>query len=388
MSHLIGDTSVTQNPNPKKQPIIMRTTTIFALACLTVSQAAFAQVYTTPAGYTTVQCKANSDTIVGLPLRQSSAYSGTLSAAPDTASVPGSAVLSLSGTPGFTVNAYANSYYVKFANTEPTPAAGDGQWFTITANTAGTLTVDLNGGTIAAVSGARLEVLKFWTLNELFPLARSTTSAATTGTAIVATADVDEIMTQVLIPNISGVGINLAPTNTYFLMSGSGWKRFGSSIGTDFGNTFLWPDVYFIIRNPSAVGASTNYTVSGECEMGKMVIPLSTRIAGQQDNFVGIPRGVDVTLNQLNLGGTSSFVTTTDVDDIQDQLMVFNNASAVQNRAPSATYYYYNGAWRKFGQSAASNFGTDVISVGSGFMIRKAPTNDGATHFWINAANY
>jgi hypothetical protein len=29
----------------------MRTTTIFALACLTVSQAAFAQVYTTPAGY-------------------------------------------------------------------------------------------------------------------------------------------------------------------------------------------------------------------------------------------------------------------------------------------------------------------------------------------------
>jgi uncharacterized protein (TIGR02597 family) len=195
-------------------------------------------------------------------------------------------------------------------------------------------------------------------------------------------------MTQVLIPNISGVGINLAPTNTYFLMNGSGWKRFGSSIATDFGNTYLWPDVYFIIRNPNAVGASTQYIVTGECEMGKMMLPLSTRIAGQQDNFVGIPRGVDVTLNQLNLGGTSSFVSTTDVDEIKDQLMVFNNASAVQNRAPSATYYYYNGVWRKFGQSAASNFGTDVISVGTGFMIRKAQTNDGATHFWINAANY
>ena len=74
-----------------------------------------APVFTSPVGYVSISCPANSDTIVGLPLRTTSAYSGALSANPVSAS--GSATLSLAGSPAFTANEFAGAYYVKFKDT-------------------------------------------------------------------------------------------------------------------------------------------------------------------------------------------------------------------------------------------------------------------------------
>lgn len=346
-------------------------------------------VATNPVGYMSITCLPSSDTIVGLPLRQNAAFSGTLSADPDTTTTPGSAILTLSGTPGLTVNAYANQYYVKFADTTPTPAAGDGQWFSITANAAGSITVNLNGGTIAALAGARLEVLKFWTLAELFNPADCTTLATTTGNAIVASTStlLSGRRTEVLYPNLTTAGINLSSSATYYVHSGI-WKKAGSG-DTNFGATQLWPDVYFAIRQPSTVTSATVYTITGEVEVGDFCIPLGTQISVGQDNFISLTRPIDVTLDDLNLGGTSAFVSSTStlLSGRRDQLLVFNNSVAARNRSASATYYYHGGMWKKT-DTGDTNMGSTVIPAGTGFIIRKYRTLTGETVIWKNSPTY
>lgn len=111
--------------------------------------------------------------------------------------------------------------------------------------------------------------------------------------------------------------------------------------------------------------------------------------SGQQDNVIAIPRPVDVSLNDLNLGGTTAFVSSTGTlsPDRKDELLVFDNAQALRNKAPSATYFYYNGAWRAQSDVTA-DAGTDIIPKGAGFIIRKAQTVVGATHMWKNTPSY
>jgi uncharacterized protein (TIGR02597 family) len=340
--------------------------------------------YTTPVGYVSQACLANSDTIVGTPLRQSAAAAGALSVVPDTATVVGSAVLTLAGSPSLVESSFANTHYVKF-----TSGASLGKWFPVTANTDSSLTVNLDGAVLSAAEGDSVEVVKFWTLNELFPPAVATTDPTTTGGAIVASTSTLAAgrRTQILIPNFTASGTNLAPATTYYIHSGL-WKKQGQA-NTDFGNDQLWPDAYFIIRHPAAVTSPTTYVVTGEVDTRDFGVNLATQAAVAQDNFIGLPRPVDTALNDLNLGGTSAFVSSTSAlaAGRRDQLLVFNNAVSGTNKAPAVTYYYHLGIWKKQGQSN-TDFGTDVIPAGAGFLVRKYQSGTGATAVWNNDPAY
>ena len=365
----------------------MKSLSILGFTALATAGLALGQAVTTPVGYVTIECKASSDTIVGVPMRQYSAYAGTLDGAPVVSN--GLATLTLSGAPELAADAFANTHYVKFKNTLPTPAAGDGQWFVITTNTADTLTVDLNGATIDAVSGAALEVLKFWTLNELFNPADSTTDAATTKNAIVASTSqlTTGRRTQILIPNYTAAGTNASASSIFYVNAGI-WKQSGMG-SADYGSFQLLPDSYFIIRNPSQVTGSTFYTSTGEVESGCMGLFLSTLASASQDNYVSLPRPVDVKLRDLNLGGTSSFMPSTGTLTTQrrDQLFVYNNAATGFNKSASAIYYYHDNMWKKSGQGN-TDFGDDVIPAGSGFVIRKYKSGNGASVSWLNTSSY
>lgn len=355
------------------------------LAAASVGMAYGAETaYTTPVGYVTQVAAANSDTIVGLPLRKATVAAGALSAAPDTSTTPGSAILALSGTPGFTVNAYANAYYAKFKT-----GAAAGKWFVVTSNTASGLTVNLNGATLTAAAADTLEVIKFWTLNELIDPATATTDPLTTPNAVVASTNTlaGGRRTQILIPNLSAPGINLAPATSYFVHGGL-WKKPGQG-DTSFGGDMLWPDTYFVIRNPSAVTAATKYTIAGEVVPNAFDFGLRTRVAGQQDNALALPRPIDVSLTGLGLGGTSGFVSSTNTlaGGRRDLVLVYDNAVAAQNKAPSASYFYHNGLWKKPGQGD-TDFGADVIKAGSGIVIRKYQSAAGATDTWHNLPTY
>lgn len=335
---------------------------------------------TTPVGYTTISCLPGSDTIVSLPLRVSASAAGALTSVPSIGSEQ--AVLTVSGA---SFGSFGGTHYVKFKNS----AAAEGKWFPVISNTADALTVDLNGNSLSAAIGDKIEILKFWTLSELFDPATATTSATTTPHAIVASLGTltSQRRTQLLIPNFSGVGINVAPSTNYYIHD-SKWKKAGSG-DESFNNDQLWPDSYFIIRHPTTVTASTKFVASGEVELNSMVVSLATRASGQQDNFVGLPRPVDVKLNDLGLGGTAAFVSSTSnlTGGRRDQLLVFNNGVASQNKAPSSNYYFHNGIWKRAGNGDA-DVGNEVIPAGAGFIIRKYANSAATTDSWSNGASY
>jgi uncharacterized protein (TIGR02597 family) len=361
----------------------MKTLSISLIAVAAACGLASAQTaYTTPVGYVSQPCLANSDTIVGLSLRIATGGAGAVSGTPDTSSIPGSAVITIAGTPSFAINAFQNTHFVKF-----TSGLSNGKFYTVTSNTASTITIDLNGDTLSAANTDTLIVSKFWTLGELFVPSASTADPLTTGNAIVVTTNTLSRRTEVLLPNITGSGINLASSGTYYIFNGA-WRRVGQPTTTSFNATQLWPDNYFIIRHPSTVTSPTTYTIAGEVETGNFQVPLTTQNSTRQDNFVAIPRPIDLTLNNLALGGTPAFSTTTNTLSRRDELLVFNNAVAARNKAASATYFYFNGAWRRVGQPTTTDFGGDVIKAGYGFIIRKATEPGGPTVFWNNTPTY
>jgi uncharacterized protein (TIGR02597 family) len=365
----------------------LRTYAFLAAAAACGLASAAETAYTTPVGYVSQACKASSDTIVGLPLRQPTVAAAALTSNPvigpsvTPAVAAGKALLSVTGA---TFGSYGLTHYVKFSS-----GGSNGKFYSIVSNDATTITIDLNGDTLSALSGDTFSVIKFWTLGELFVPSASTSDANTTGNAIVATTNPSLHKTEILIPNASAVGLNPSSVAVYYLYN-SAWRKTGQPTTTSFDADQLWPDTYFTIRQATmtAPATQTTYTISGEVEPGSMVVNLRTQAAVKQDNVAALPRPVDVTLNQLALGNTAAFVTTTNPSLHKDELLVFDNSVASKNKAASAIYYYYNSAWRKTGQPTTSDFGTDVIKAGNGFVVRKATVAGGPTSFWNNTAPY
>jgi uncharacterized protein (TIGR02597 family) len=58
----------------------------------------------------------------------------------------------------------------------------------------------------------------------------------------------------------------------------------------------------------------------------------------------------------------------------QTQLLFFNPAGTGTNRAPSATYFYYNGAWRKVGSPVTASFNSTVVYPDTYFLQRNKGT--------------
>lgn len=353
-----------------------------------------AQEVTEPYGFNTITCPANSDTIVGVPFRPTGSRKGTLNALP---TVDGeAATLSIAGTPGFTVNGFANTWYAKFSS-----GTKNGRFYTITANDASTLTIDLNGDNMTGVLATDTVVIaQYWTLDSLFPPAGATTAWTGTapntvpnGHAIVASTSTSAPLrkTQLLLPNTAGTGTNLAPNRSFYIYHNTvaATKNWLSASGTPAaGSTILSPDCYIIIRHPSTVPNPTTLKTTGEVETGTVSIPLSTITTGFQDNYIALVRPIDLTLTQLNLYESGAFVASSSTSPVlrKDQILVFNNAVALRNKAPSASYYHNGTDW--LNASGNTNANLSVIPAGAGFIIRKAKTSGGATHFWNNGATY
>jgi len=327
-----------------------------------------------PTGFVTITCLGKSDTIVSMPVTRPTEYTGEGTMSVVTSGSVGT--VTFSGA-SFTASQFkydsssqTNTYYLFVAGGDK-----EGSYYTITDNDTTSVTVNLNGDDVSAITAdTEMKIIPYWTLGTVFASGEGVN--ATTGSTEA---------TQILLPNNTGTGTNLGTSATYFYSSTtSTWLLDGDSTQATQDDVVLYPDTYFIVRNK--VSTATSITATGSVVTNQLMLALTTQTAGRQDNAVAITRPVAVTLKESGLVSSGAFTKTT-ASTPGDKLLVFNNKKAKLNKAPAKTYLYKNGAWRLVGSSG--NHNTDAIfTPGTGVLIRKAKTTDGSSALWINPAPF
>jgi uncharacterized protein (TIGR02597 family) len=332
---------------------------------------------------------ANSDTLVSVPFTRPPAFTGAISSI-------ASNMITVVGSPGWTTSpqqfVYAqgtqpNHYYALIG---PSSSADpkEGHVYNVTANGSNTLTVDTTNDNLTGIpANTQVILIPHLTLNTVFP-------AGDANVSYTPTTNTHQFKTQVLIPDRTTTGINLASSATYYYINiggNVGWRLFGDSVNTDHGDDVLVPNSYFTVRNQNSAPGLTLTTI-GSVLTKKLAIPLATSASGKQDNAVTMVRPISVSLNNSGLGpADGSFVATTNTHNFQDQLFLYDNSTAVTNRSASATYYYINSGgnvgWRLFGDAVTTDHGNDLIQAASAMTIRKAQ-GTGSPVYWTNAPTY
>ncbi len=353
----------------------------FSLAILLASSALLTSAIgqstsatTDPVGFMTIDLPVGSDTRIAAPLAKSPAFSGGVASRSEfVISFNNSDLGSLTEKP----------HYLQVVDG---PQAG--MLFDIASNTATSITLVDNGVQPTGLSeGTSVKVIEYWTVGSLFPASdRGVSFTASAGTTIPAR------RTQILLPNISGTGINRSASTTLFFASDSadGFWRSTASSTVSANDTPLLPDSFFIVRNPANATAGLKLTVVGTVLTNPITIQID-RVGGiSNDNYVSMSRPLDVSLRNLGLVESGAFLpsTSTTLVGRRDQLLVFDNAAIGINKSASATYFYVGdpqtGTWRS--SAAPTADASDInIPAGSGLVIRKYGTGlSTESEFWTN----
>lgn len=310
---------------------------------------------TNPVGVIQISALGESDTLVSIPLKQPAVFNGVVDG---TSGVE----LTAAGSPGWTADEWADSFYA-FVRT----GASAGMYATIDGNTASSISLDVDD-LAAVVQGDSFSIHPYWTLSLLFPQ----------GAGVHESSSHVERNTEIFIPGF-GEGINLGADATYYLLDGD-WYKVGAPLTETFNDAILLPDSYFVLRNN--IATNTTVTFTGEVVMGDLGLPLIYQDQSEQDNIVGLQRPIEMSLDESGLASSGAF-------NAGDQLLVWDNAVAAQNRLLStATVYTWDGAkWIKDGVDADA--GADLVfTPGRGFIIRKAVGANVNQDNWVNAPNY
>lgn len=332
-----------------------------AAVVLGLSNVGMAQTSSPVVGYNTFTVPTNSDAVLAVGFNDESAGSGAATG------VAGSVITDSGASFGdFT----ATPHYVRF-----TSGARSGEFSTITANTATTITVEDATGVVISDT---FEVFPHKTLGSVFPDIYEGTSFIESTLPFGA-----GILTQVLLPD-STVGSNRSFPDTFFFFGGE-WRKFGA--GGNFDNQILAPGSTFILRNTDASTTLTFYA-SGVVNFGSIAVNLVKDGSVDNDIYISTGRPTPLTLGELGISGTPAFETSTLPfgAGIRDQILIYNNSATGQNKAPADTYFFFSGEWRKFGE--AGDF-TDVpvIPAGEGFVIRRV-SGTASTDKWTAPSPY
>jgi uncharacterized protein (TIGR02597 family) len=356
-------------------PIRYTRTLLAAIAALGLASISSAQtVATKPVGAVSLTIKGASDTIVAVPLQEAASYTGTIASKALTTGVWS---ISPNGVPSWASNAFQGFYYVRM-----TSGAKAGMYYAIASNDSSNLVLSTAGDDLTSIAaGDSFSVYKFWTLGTLFPHNDPSKNPLTVSGGTLANVR----RSQIIIPDNTFAGINLPAQGTYFFTS-TGWKKSVSG-NPDATNTILFPDEYIIVRQPAVVASDVSVTFVGSVNTDPLALALATRAAGTQDNAVALLRPADVTLADSGLA--SGFVSSTGTlaNARRDQLFVFDNAATGINKSAAKIYYRFNGNWiRATTGNPIAN--TDVLTVGSGFIIRKYQNASSTVDVAINNPNY
>jgi uncharacterized protein (TIGR02597 family) len=344
------------------------------LLAVPAAQAQEAAATTEPVGYMSFELPVGSDTRIATPLAKSPVFSGVIASRSGLiVNLNNANLISLTEKP----------HYLQVIDG---PQAG--MLFDIASNNASSITLVDNGVEPSGLTeGTLLKVIEYWTVGSLFPAAdRGVSFTASAGTTIPAR------RTQILLPNMTGTGINRSAATTLFFSNDSaeGFWRSTVSSTVNANDTPLLPDSFFIVRNPASASAGLKLTVVGSVLTNPITIQIDRVGGSSNDNYISQARAMDISLRDLGLVDSGAFLPSTGTTVVarRDQLLVFDNAAIGINKSASATYFYVgtaeSGTWRS--TTAPAVDASDVtIPAGSGIVIRKygAGLSTGS-EFWKN----
>lgn len=245
-----------------------------------------------------------------------------------------------------------STYYAQFLE-----GPKEGEYYTITANTADVIILELNGDTLDGVApGTRVKIVPFWTLESLFP-------------------DGLQEGTELHVPNLSEEGINL-PAEAVYIYEEDTWKKKGEE--ETVADTMLYPDVFFVLRETGETGKKQRF--SGVVPKSAITMNLSTSTTGEQDNPVALYRpggrsgsNEGVSLKDSGLVSSGAFSASTGVQFPIDRLLVFDNSQIGFDRAPTAEYLYLGAPYHRWvtKDNGEEDRGEDIIfTPGNSVIIR------------------
>jgi uncharacterized protein (TIGR02597 family) len=326
-----------------------------------------------PIGFVQLPLRGNSDSYVSMPFLRPASGAGVVT------SIASNVVLTAQQNPGtwsinqfvYSAGTQSNSFYIRF-----TSGALEGRTYAITANDASSVTLNLNGDSLASVTAGDAFVIEpYWSLNSVFPNGAGVNVSPTVGNR----------NTEILLPDFTNAGINLSSSKIYYFHAGV-WKQTGQG-NADHGDDIFPLNGPIIVRHN--VSTNTTLLCIGAVSMARWNVPIRVpdgSAGNKQDVFFGLMRPVAMSLDDSGLISSGAFAASPLPGSRTDELFTFDNSIVAKNKSAAAVYYYWNSAWRRVGAGNTVVGNTTVFAPGSGVIIRKG-TNI-ASPVWTNAPNY
>ena len=330
---------------------------LFATVPLASAQEVFSQIV----GAIAMDLPANSDVVVATPFNQTASFRGVAASASGGQINLSSDALTAGA---FNETGGVATHYVLIES-----GTLQGQRIAIISNTASSL--NLGGADLTGLAADdAISIVSYWTLGSAFPQGVAFHEETAPGNREL----------EVILTTQAAVGGGLQAKDVFYFYNGA-WRKVGASKSESFNSQILEPSTAFVIRNNAA--AKTSYFF-GEVVTAPLAVPLQRSDSGLVDNFVSIERPLDISLIELGLHDSGVFEVTTDANNPTDQLLLYSLSSAGKNKQPTASYFFFNNAWRKVGADINTSFDSDVISAGMGIAIRKAQAVQSDQLTWVN----
>lgn len=352
-------------------PLLVVAATLFAVTGLNAEVTAV----TDPVGFMTIDTPQGSDTIIAAPFTKAPVFQGL-------ASSVNSFTVTFNPSPGFG-DLTSMPHYVQAAT-----GGKAGVIFDIASNTSNTITLVDNGISPADLANSSVKVIPYWTLGQLYPATDQGVSFTPSGAIPLLW------RTQILFPNISGLGINRSSSKTCYFVTNSAapldpslsyWRSTATG-ASNVNNTPILPDSYFIVRNPANAASGLKTTIAGSVNVGASVVQLDSTGGTPNENYVSLGRPVDIKLDDLGIVESGAFMPSLGVIPFQfrDQLHIISNEVMGFNKSATTTFFYITGQGWKSTATGTNNVGTNVIKAATGYIIRKASQNPAGSTFWTN----
>lgn len=316
---------------------------VFSFLCAVfVYPLAFAVgVSTNPIGCYTIDCPANSDTHISIPVTRTPVFDGKVAAVSANSLIFEGGSVFEANELVYEQGVQPNHYYAIFKD-----GPYEGAWFDIVSNTASSVVLECAESTLGEdLVGSSVQIIPHWTLNTLMPNGAGTHTAKN---AIPST--------LVLFYSPDLVGVKFEPIAFFFSDFGtdspySYWCKTGDI--DDEGNYFnqndfvIPPNSVIAVRNPQN-RESTALSFSGSVKMFPSDVSVGIFVSGtNQNNILTSLSAVPIKLSELTDSLIEDGLMEKNTIPV-DLLLIYDKSRIVKNKPLLSFYYYYAGEGNSF----------------------------------------